>query len=143
MIFQLLKETELFLNKVDLVLILKNEHNTAEFLIPDPMFQGIVYLNFDNLDNNSLAKTTFPIVIDRVEIQNNEISIPQWVRNNAEWWAAEQIDDTTFIQSIEYLIKNDIIVIPATQQQESSEIRKFLHGFKNNAEWWAAEQIDR
>ena len=40
---------------------------------------------------------------------------------------AEQIDDTTFIQSIEYLIKNNIIVIPVTQQ-EAKEIRKFQHG---------------
>ena len=108
--------------------------------MPDDV-SGIVHLNFNNLDNNSLAKTSFPIVIDRVESQTVEISIPQWVRNNAEWWAAEQIDDTTFIQSIEYLIKNNIIVIPTTEQ-ESSEDQEIPSWIKNNAEWWAAEQID-
>ena len=118
----------------------KDEHNIAQFLIPDDV-SGIVYLNFNNLDNNNLAKTTFPIVIDRVELQNEEISIPQWIRNNAEWWAAEQIDDTTFIQSIEYLIKNSILVIPATQQ-ESSENQEIPAWIKNNAGWWAAGQID-
>ena len=118
----------------------KDEHNVAQFLIPDDV-SGIVHLNFDNLDNNNLAKTTFPIVIDRVELQNEEISIPQWVRNNAEWWAAGQIDDVTFIQSIEYLIKNDILVIPATQQ-ESSENQEIPAWVRNNAEWWAAGQID-
>ena len=118
----------------------KDEHNIAEFLIPYDV-SGIVYLNFNNLDNNSLAKTSFPIVIDRVQIQNNEISIPQWVRNNAEWWAADQIDDTTFVQSIEYLIKNDIIVIPPTKQESSGD-REIPAWIRNNAEWWAAEQID-
>ena len=118
----------------------KEDHNTVQFLIPDDV-SGIVYLNFNNLDNNSLAKTTIPIVIDRVELQNEKISIPEWVRNNAEWWAAEQIDDTTFIQSIEYLIKNNIIMIPATQQ-ESSESQEIPAWVRNNAEWWAAEQID-
>ena len=88
----------------------KDEHNIAQFLIPHNV-SGIVHLNFNNLDNNSLAKTSFPIVIDRVEIQNDEISIPQWVRNNAEWWAAEQIDDETFVQGLEYLIKRGIISV--------------------------------
>ena len=35
--------------------------------------------------------------------------IPDWIRNNAEWWAAEQIDDDTFIQGLEFLIKRGII----------------------------------
>ena len=118
----------------------RDEHNIAEFLIPEDI-SGIVHLNFNNLDNNNLAKTTLPIVIDRVEIQNDEISIPDWIRNNAEWWAAEQIDDTTFIQSIEYLIKNEIIVIPVTQQETTGD-QEIPSWIKNNARWWAAEQID-
>ena len=118
----------------------KDEHNVAQFLIPHDV-SGIVHLNFNNLDNNSLAKTSVPIVIDRVEIQNDEISIPQWVRNNAEWWATEQIDDTTFIQSIEYLIKNNIIVIPAIEQESSGD-QQIPTWIRNNAGWWAAEQID-
>ena len=88
----------------------KDEHNIAQFLMPDDV-SGIVHLNFNNLDNNSLAKTSFPIVIDRVESQTIEISIPQWVRNNAEWWAAEQIDDETFVQGLEYLIKRGVISV--------------------------------
>ena len=33
----------------------------------------------------------------------------------------KQIDDTTFVQSIEYLIKNKIIMIPTTQQETTGE----------------------
>jgi hypothetical protein len=76
-----------------------------------------------------------------VEDQNDSISIPDWIRNNALWWSLEQIDDNTFIQGIEYLIKNEIIVIPDTQQgtSESQEIPSWI---RNNAEWWAHGQID-
>jgi len=116
----------------------KEEHNVAEFMIPDDV-TGIVNLNFKNLDSNKLAKTTIPIVINR--ITSNEISIPDWIRNNALWWSEEQIDDNTFIQGIEYLIKNEIILIPQTQKKtsESQEIPSWI---RNNAAWWADGQID-
>jgi hypothetical protein len=117
----------------------KEEHNIAEFMIPQDV-TGIVHLNFNNLDNNDLAKTTIPIVINRIT-STNDVSIPEWIRNNALWWSEEQIDDNTFIQGIEYLIKNDIIVIPQTQQEttESQEIPSWI---RNNAAWWADGQID-
>lgn len=116
------------------------EHNVIEFMIPENV-SGIVNLNFKNLDNNNLAKTTIPIIIDRTINQNDKISIPEWIKNNALWWSQEQIDDSTFIQGIEYLIKNQIIVIPQTQQEplESQEIPSWI---KNNAAWWADGQID-
>ena len=101
---------------------------------------GPTTIKFENIRNTG-QETEFGFVVSGVENQTIEISIPQWVRNNAEWWAAEQIDDTTFIQSIEYLIKNNIIVIPVTQQESSGD-QEIPAWIKNNAEWWAAEQID-
>ena len=35
--------------------------------------------------------------------------IPSWIKNNAEWWADGQIDDETFVQGLEFLIKQGII----------------------------------
>ncbi|BDQ30047.1 MAG: peptidase [Nitrosopumilus sp.] len=117
----------------------KEQHNVAEFLIPQDI-TGVVNLNFKNLDNNNLAKTTIPIVIDRISDQNGEF-IPDWIRNNALWWSEEQIDDNTFIQGIEYLIKNKIIIIPETQK-ESLQSKEIPSWIRNNAAWWAAGQID-
>ena len=116
------------------------EHNVIEFMIPENI-SGIVNLNFKNLDSNNLAKTTIPIIIDRVMIQNDEISIPDWIRNNALWWSQEQIDDDTFIQGIEYMIKNQIIALPLVSQETlaSEEIPSWI---RNNAAWWADNQID-
>ena len=117
----------------------KDKHSIAEFLIPKDI-TGIVNLNFKNLDGNIFAKTTIPIVINPVTNQN-EISIPNWIKNNAGWWADGSIDDDSFIQGIEYLIKNGIIVIPPTTQDalDSQEIPSWI---KNNAGWWADGSID-
>ncbi len=117
----------------------KEQLNTAEFTIPEGV-SGIVKVNFENLDGNELARTSLPIVIDRIGAQE-EISIPEWIRNNAAWWADGQIDDGTFVQAIEYLIKNDIILIPKTEQ-ESSDAQEIPDWIKNNAAWWADGQID-
>ena len=70
-----------------------------------------------------------------------EPEIPSWIKNNAGWWADGQIDDTAFIQGIQYLISEEIMSIPQTESGESSgnEIPSWI---KNNAGWWADGQID-
>ena len=37
--------------------------------------------------------------------------VPQWVKTNAKWWAEGSIDDLSFLQGIEFLIENGIIVV--------------------------------
>jgi hypothetical protein len=118
----------------------KQEHNTVEFTIPKDV-TGIVYLNFKNLGDNELAKTSIPVVINRIIHENNDISIPEWIRNNVGWWSEGQIDDNAFIQGIEFLVKNDIIVIPKTSQS-SSGVKEIPSWIRNNASWWAENQID-
>ena len=68
--------------------------------------------------------------------------IPSWIKNNAEWWAAGQIDDGSFVQGIQYLIKENVLKIPPTTQGTSSSSSDIPGWIKNNAEWWAAGQID-
>jgi len=41
--------------------------------------------------------------------------IPNWVKNNAGWWATDQIEDADFINGIEYLIKKDILGLDNTK----------------------------
>jgi hypothetical protein len=50
------------------------------------------------------------ILIPQIQQESSESSeIPSWIRNNAEWWAGGQIDDKTFVQGLEFLIKNGIL----------------------------------
>jgi hypothetical protein len=38
-------------------------------------------------------------------------TIPEWVKNNAGWWAVGAIDDTTFTLALQYLVKAGIITV--------------------------------
>ena len=68
--------------------------------------------------------------------------IPSWVKNNAGWWATDQINDTTFLQGIQFLIKEGIMIIHYTEMSESSGSQEVPAWVKNNAGWWANNQID-
>ena len=37
--------------------------------------------------------------------------VPSWIKNNAGWWADGQIDDSSFVLGIQWLISNGIIII--------------------------------
>jgi hypothetical protein len=67
--------------------------------------------------------------------------IPDWIKKNAGWWADGSIDDDSFIQGIQFLIKEKIMNIPATQNSAtgSNEIPDWI---KKNAGWWADGSID-
>ena len=69
-------------------------------------------------------------------LENITSSIPDWIRNNAKWWSEGSIDDNSFIQGVQYLIKENIMKITQTKQgsTSSNEIPSWI---KNNAEWWS------
>jgi len=82
--------------------------NVAEFDVPDDV-TGVMTLQFENLNGSDLADATLPVIVNRVNI--DETSIPDWIKNNAGWWAEGQIDDNAFVSGIQYLIKVGIIVV--------------------------------
>ena len=69
-------------------------------------------------------------------------NVPEWVKNTAGWWATDQILDSAFLQGIQYLIKEGIMVIPPTETSESTGSQVVPSWIKNNAGWWAEGQID-
>jgi peptidoglycan/xylan/chitin deacetylase (PgdA/CDA1 family) len=73
-------------------------------------------------------------------LEERSIVIPEWVKNNAGWWAGGQIEDSDFTKGLEYLIEQNIIKIPSTQAGESIS-QKIPAWVKNNAGWWADGQI--
>ena len=70
------------------------------------------------------------------EIVTQEITIPDWVKNNAGWWSDGQIDDSSFASGIEYMIKEGIIQVPISERQEGTE-SVIPDWVKNNAGWWS------
>ena len=80
-----------------------------------------------------------PPSMSTVQAQDSEI--PAWIKNNAGWWATDQIDDSSFLQGIQFLIKERIMVIPSTETSGSSDSDGIPAWIKNNAGWWADGQI--
>ena len=118
----------------------KMQSNSFEFFIPTDI-SGILVVKFENLDGSKLANVEFPVIIDRKNPISTSYQIPNWVKNNAGWWADGQIPDSAFVQGIQFLIKEGIIVIPPTEQEASSESTSIPAWIKNNAGWWADGQI--
>jgi hypothetical protein len=82
----------------------------------------------------STSSSTVPV--------SNEVSIPAWVKNNAGWWAAGDIDDNAFANGIEYMIKFEIILVPITESNGEKQDAVIPDWVRNNAGWWAAGDID-
>jgi len=69
-------------------------------------------------------------------------AIPSWIKNNAGWWAEGTIDDDSFVQGIQFLIKEGIMTIPKTTQGVGGASDEIPSWIKNNAGWWADGTID-
>ncbi|MEO2200636.1 MAG: hypothetical protein ABGW48_05680, partial [Nitrosopumilus sp.] len=125
-------------------------------LAPDGIYQESIFIPTDgeyefkliltgqysnNFENFLVSTSNFEINSQSILTKEKTSTIPNWIKNNAEWWAAGAIDDDAFIQGIQFLIKEGILEIPSTSQGASSgnEIPNWI---KNNAEWWAAGAID-
>jgi len=80
-------------------------------------------------------------LIQEPEIVESSLSIPKWIKNNAGWWVDGTIDDDSFVQGIQFLVKEGIISVDSTSQSnvESKAIPTWV---KNNAGWWADGTID-
>ena len=87
-----------------------NEISEIEFLT------GIEYL----INNNIISISFMPCTTNQYSSSTN--LIPDWVKNNAGWWAADQIEDSDFINGIEYLIKIQIISIDAKKILHDIEV---------------------
>ena len=75
-------------------------------------------------------------------VSTSSPTIPGWIKNNAGWWADGAIDDDSFVQGIQFLIKEGIMKIPQTAQGSGGSIGGIPDWIKNNAGWWANGDID-
>jgi len=68
---------------------------------------GIEYLI-----NNNIILLDFVPCNDKIQSQYGDTkSVPDWIKNNANWWSENQIGDTDFINGLQYLIEHKIIKI--------------------------------
>ena len=46
-----------------------------------------------------------------MNIGQEESSIPEWIKNNAGWWASGEIPDSAFVSGLQWLISNGIMTV--------------------------------
>ena len=104
------------------------------------------YPQFEKLIHHSI--NSVKIWDSEFNISNKE-KVPDWIKNNAKWWSEGQIGDSDFTSGIQYMIKEDIMVIPDlpedTQKMELKDEKRAMglerdnipEWVKNNAGWWA------
>jgi len=91
----------------------------------------------------STGTTTTPKITYK-ESDRSIQTIPDWVRNNAKWWADDAISDNDFTSGIEFMIKQDIINVPqivSENEKSSFTLGKIPTWIKSNAKWWSEDLI--
>ena len=78
---------------------------------------------------------------DTSDQQDAEFTLPNWIKTIAGYWHDDKIENMQFLGTIEYLIDNGIIILPATDT-ESTTSDSIPDWVKSNAGWWASDQID-
>ena len=125
--------------KKTLTFVEDNENTGTYYGDYTPLESGLTKIHLYGKIKGSEFEATFnPEKVE--ESTTNSSMIPDWIRNNAKWWADGTIADSDFISGIQYLITNHILDVPVTQQESinSQEIPSWI---KTNAGWWADRMI--
>ncbi|MEX0862979.1 polysaccharide deacetylase family protein, partial [Nitrosopumilus sp.] len=96
-----------------------NNYGFAVISIQPQEFSTIVNSTYTNSPNQKQIENLVTIIsilegkgfkivpIGKID-SNIIVLVPEWIKSNAGWWADGSIDDKTFVQGIEYLVKNGI-----------------------------------
>ena len=79
-----------------------------EYIAPNPEFFGYVIFDIDVLSADKGSGSLQDIT---TTITETEITIPNWIKNNAGWWADGIIPDSAFVSGLQWLISNGIMNI--------------------------------
>ena len=119
--------------------------NPNKSVFSDSKFTADDYLNFDVSTYTTTSVPTTPTIPSQ-----SKTVLPEWIKNNAKWWSEGSIGDNDFLSGVEYMIKENIMVIPdlteeVTQMELKDEKRAMgmereqnvPDWVRNNAGWWA------
>ena len=66
--------------------------------------------------------------------------IPQWIKQNADWWATDQISDSEFLENIDFLFEKGIVFVPG-KGVNSESTWSVPTWYKTIAKWWSEDKI--
>lgn len=88
----------------------------------------------DSLGN--LATKSFTVTVNP-----SSPSVPSWVRNLGAMWCSGQLNSSGFVQAIQWLITNHVIILPQTQQGSQSGTQNIPAWVKSDACFWSQGTI--
>jgi len=71
-----------------------------------------------------------------ITVKPPDVLIPSWIKDVAGFWCGDEIDDASFIEALQYLINNDVILVPTTVSSGSGS-QEIPNWVKSNACWWS------
>ncbi|MFB5632203.1 MAG: multicopper oxidase family protein, partial [Nitrosopumilus sp.] len=103
----------------------------SEDTISDHEFAtGLGFLIKENVievDTRIVLGTTSQEILDTKDIEINvdeNIIIPDWIRNSAKWYTSNQISEKDFLSGIEYLINEDVISFGEKSEFDYEKIQR-------------------
>ena len=119
---------------------------TLKLQIPNfPAFDKSPQYYIDRYNGETSYKTWFDSQFPNESIYNilgyeDPVSVPSWIRNNAEWCATGKINDSAFVSGIEFMLENNIIMVSTSSSGNISndDIPDWI---RNNAHWWSQDLI--
>ena len=83
-------------------------------------------------------KPLAPIIKKELSItESKQPAIPSWIKSNADWWSKGQIEDSDFVQGIEYMLNEKIITISDVHPATTQRAQQVPSWVKTTAGWWS------
>jgi len=119
----------------------EEEDNPGTYFVKyTPLEEGLTKIHlYGKIKASDFEATFHPEKVEEGKM-NNSASIPDWIKSNAKWWSEGTIGDSDFTSGIQYLIKNNILRVPITEQGASAN-KEIPSWIKSNAGWWADGMI--
>ena len=65
------------------------------------------------------------LISSSINLVNGE-NVPNWIKNNALWYGQDEITETEFLNSIKFLIENDILVLDNDDKVKRHQLEQII-----------------
>ena len=76
-----------------------------------------------------------------ITVGYNIVQIPDWFKQTTELWTTKKISDDTYIEILEFLLKEEKITIPMSKVPKDNNNSDLPSWINNNAEKWIKGEI--
>ena len=102
------------------------------FALPCNVLEFVIFSTINKIVmKNSILKITI-IAISIVTLVSfstnfaNAENVPNWIKNNALWYGQGEITETEFLNSIKFLIENDILVLDNDNEIKRNQLAQII-----------------